>query len=221
MVNNSKYITPEVIAFELSTSFKNKQWEVDTVRTWCMNCETRYIKDIETMMKFVGVPLRIEHGMALLPCNVWRRLDVYKNRYEILSYNCNGAFLYDFHWKGVRRNYRDGEYIFIDYAGVNIDEEGECLIVKGHEEACKMYCKLQMFEEDMVMGRFPKDVYAQWSELFSGMYMAARSNYQHKDRKQIDNLTIIRANMIPKIGSLILDRDQFSEYYDSSANSTI
>jgi hypothetical protein len=214
MIDNSKYIGPEVIAYELSLSNKNKEWDLNTVRTWCMNCETRYIKDVDTMIEFEQIPLRYEHEQVLLPCNVFRILDVYRNHYEILDYKNNGAFLYDFKWKGIHRHYPEGTAIFINYRGINIDHEtGECLIVKGHEEACKLYCKLQMYEDDRNMGRFPKDIYAQWEEQFSGMYMAARSNYQHKDRKKIDNLTIIRGNMVPKIGSLVLHNQQFNEFY--------
>lgn len=182
-----------------------------------MNCETRFIKDVDTMIEFESIPLVVEHGQALLPCNVWRILDVYKNHLEILDYKSNGAYLYDFKWKGRPRHYREGEVIFINYRGINIDPDtGECLIVKGHEESCKLYCKLQMYEDDRNMGRFPKDVYAQWEELFSGMFVAARSNYQHKDRKKIDNLTIIRGNMVPKIGSMVLHNQQFNEYYRST-----
>ena len=209
VVNNQKFVSVDVIAYELGQTFKSKNWNIGDIRTWCSVVETRYVKDIETMAEFEEIDLTVDNGMVLLPCNIFRILDVYKSENEILEYKNNGSYLYDFKINGHKANYVDGTKLYIDYRGVNVDNNGEILIVKGHEEACKTYCKLQMFEEDAAFGRFDKSMFAMWKEEFSGQFKAARYNIQHKSRLKIDNLTVIRGNMIPKIGDLVLHHELF------------
>jgi hypothetical protein len=204
-MNNQKYVTPDVIAYELGREFKSKKWDIGDVRTWCGIVETRYVKDIETMMKFEEVPLTVTSNMLLLPCNVFRILDVYESVNKNLTYKNNGAYLYDFKYNGVKQTYSDNFTLYLNYIGINIDEStGEILIVKGHEEACKTFCKIEAFAEDAAYGRFSKDIWAMWKEEFSGQFKAARYNVQHKSRLDIDNLNIIRGNMIPKIAGIEL-----------------
>jgi hypothetical protein len=211
MINNQKYITPEIIAFELSQIYKSKTWDIGSVRTWCMNVETRFIKDIETMIKYEEIDLTVNNNMVLLPCNIFRILDVYLGDNQIgLDYKNNGSYLYDLKQNGNILNLPDNSIIYINYRGINIDTNtGEFLIVKGHEEACKTYCKIQMFEEDVALGKFNASLWAGWQQQFSGQFLGARNNYQHKSRKQIDDLNIIRGNMIQKIGDLSLYHELF------------
>ena len=51
---------------------------------------------------------------------------------------------------------------------------------------------------------FSKDLWYLWKEEFSGQFKASRYNIQHKSRLDIDNLNIIRGNMIPKIAGIEL-----------------
>jgi len=211
MINNQKYITPEIIAFELSQIYKSKIWDIGAVRTWCMNVETRFIKDIETMIKYEEIDLTVNNNMVLLPCNIFRILDVYlSDNQNGLDYKNNGSYLYDLKQNGNTINLPDNSIVYINYSGVNIDiNTGEFLIVKGHEEACKTYCKIQMFEEDVAFGKFNYSLWAGWQQQFSGQFLGAKNNYQHKSRKQIDDINIIRGNMVQRIGDLPLHHELF------------
>ena len=107
------------------------------------------------------------NNMLLLPCNVFRLLDVYESRNKKLTYKNNGAYLYDFRYNGIKQTYPNGFKLYLNYVGINIDETtGELLIVKGHEEACKTFCKIEAFAEDAAYGRFSKDLWYLWKEEF-------------------------------------------------------
>lgn len=210
--NTQRFVSAEIVAYELGRSFKSKTWDIGDIRTWCGEVETRYIKDIETMVNYEEIDLTVDNGMVLLPCNIFRILDVYEHRNRILEYDMtdNGTYIYNFRHNGRKVHYPDGSRIFINYRGTNIDEKtGEMLIVKGHEIPCKTWCKINAFEEDAAMGRFNEKLWFYWKEEFSGQFQAAKQNFQHKSRSRIDNLNIIRGNMIPKIAGLSLHHELY------------
>lgn len=214
-MNNQKFVSCDVIAYELGQLYKSKNWEIGNIRTWCAEVETRYIKDIETMTEFEEIDLTVDldsndNPQVLLPCNIFRILDIYENSEVNLEYKTNGAYAYDFKWNDIAQTYEDGDVLYINYRGVNIDETtGEILIVKGHEIACKTWCKIQMFEEDAAFGKFDKNLIEVWKNDFSGQCIAARHNYQHKSRERINNLNIIRGNQIVQIAGLSLHHELF------------
>ena len=217
-VNNQRFVSAEVIAYELGQVWKSKNWDIGNIRTWCAAVETRYIKDIMTMMDYEEIDLTVNldssgEPIVLLPCNVFSVLDVYKDEHSMLDYKTNGSYLFDFKHHGRKEKLREGEAIFINYKGTNIDPEtGELLIVKGHEEACKTFCKIQMFKEDAGLGAFDRNMWLLWKQEFSGQFQASKYNYQHKNRLQINNLNKIRGNMIVKIGGLSLHHELFKTY---------
>lgn len=208
-VNNQKFVSVDVIAYELGLLYKSKTWNIGDVRTWCADVETNHIRDVETMTFFEGVDLTVTNGIVLLPCNVYRIYDVYDASNNQLMYNTNGAYLYDFKINGTSVTFNDNDVLYINYVGINVDDNGEILIVKGHETACKTWCKINAFEEDAAYGKFDKSMWSLWREEFSNQCLAARYNIRHKDRLNIDNINKIRGNMLPKIGSLILYHEMF------------
>jgi hypothetical protein len=214
-MNNQKYVSVDVIAYELGQLYRSKNWEIGNIRTWCAEVETRYIKDIETMTSYKEIDLTVNFDangkpQVLLPCNVFRNLDIYENSSINLEFDTNGSYAYNFKWNGITQTYNVGDFLYINYEGVNIDEAtGEILVVKGHEIACKTWCKIQMFEEDSALGKFDKNLVEVWKNDFSGQCIAARHNYQHKSRQRIDNLNIIRGNMVTNIAGLSLHHELF------------
>ena len=171
-----------------------------------------------TMMEYEDIDLTVDFDsngepIVFLPCNVFRVLDVYKDSHRMLEYKTNGAYMYDFSHNGHKEKLREGEPIYINYRGTNIDADtGEILIVKGHEEACKTFCKIQMFEEDAALGSFDKNMWLLWKTEFANQSQAAKYNYQHKSRLKIDNLNKIRGNMIVQIGGLVLHHELFKTH---------
>jgi hypothetical protein len=209
-INNQRFVSADVIAYELGQVYKSKSWDIGNVRTWCAEVETQRIKDVGTMTQYLKIDLTVNNGMVLLPCNVFRVYDLYEGSNKMLEYNTNGAYLYDIRFNGVKQNYPDGSKLYINYVGTNIDvNTGEILIVKGHEIACKTLCKINMFEEDAAFGKFDKNLIEVWKQELSGQVLAAKYNVQHKSRKQIDNLNKIRGNMLVSIAGLSLHHELY------------
>jgi hypothetical protein len=211
MVNNSLYVSHKVIYADLSRKFKDKLFEEDDIIEWVGICESRYTHDIDMMFKFTEVPLTVQtignRPMAKLPCNIFRLLDVYTSS----------------DWKSTQEHYNNGEYlilpdgytlqyVFINYIGTPISDDGEPLIVKGHENAVETFIKLQAFEEDWINQSISPTVYGTWQQMFSGQIQNSKYTFRHFDRSYFEKLMIIHGNSVPKIGTLPLYNNQFNEF---------
>jgi len=206
-VNNNKFISHHVIHADLARKFKTKTFHIDDIEEWCFIAESRYIIDIRAMVQILGISLSVEFlgskPIAYLPCNVIRILDVYLPNEKRIPYVHNGAFLYlseDF----------TGDTVMLNYIGSPIDVDGGSLIIKGHENACEQYCKLQAFEEDWINGKINQNAYVDWQRTFSGMMQNISQDVKNLDMDKLNKLDIIRGNMIPRIGRLVLSQNQFS-----------
>ena len=197
MISNTKYITHEVIHADLSRTYKDKDFDNNDILEWCQIVECRYIKDIETMYKYIGVALTVTDNKTLLPCNIYRLEDIYTNptgSKSFLDCSNNGEYL---------MNIPDGyNTIYINYVGTPINEEGMPLIAKGHENACEKYCLLQAYMSEYLNNQISPQIYTNWEIQFSGQISNSRYNFRHKTRKEIDDINIIRGNSIPLIGKL-------------------
>lgn len=205
--NNNKFISHHVIHADLVRKFKTKTFHIDDIEEWCFIAESRYIIDIRAMVQVLGVPLTVEmlgsRAIAYLPCNVIRILDVYLSNGQRIPYVHNGAFLY------LNEGFL-GDSVMLNYIGSPIDVDGGSLIVKGHENACEQYCKLQAFEEDYVNGKINQNAYMDWQRTFSGMMQNIKQDVKNLDMDKLNKLDIIHGNMIPRIGRLVLKQNQFS-----------
>ena len=156
-----------------------------------------------TMVRYEEVELTVESCRALLPCNLERILDIYDpNESIVVGAQNMGSYL------SLPDDYTD-DTVFINYVGTPLSNQGIPLIVKGHENACELFCKIRTFEEDMVDGRFDKNLWMSWDQQFSGMCQNALQNWKHKTRDDINKLQVIRGNMIPVIGLTTLFHKRF------------
>ncbi len=207
MVNSSFFISPEVIQADLSRVYKRKHFDIDDIVEWCGIAETRYIKDIDLMCPVYEVPLSIVNGSALLPCNVYRLLDVYDGYGSLISFtkNSSGAYIGNFKYNGQTNAYTE-DIIYINYMGTPVEETtGYPLIIKGHENACEMFCKIRSFEEDAVLGNISYSVIDRWENRFSGLLAhVAQNPYKQKTQQAIKELDYIRGDMFPSIGKVVL-----------------
>lgn len=211
MVNSQYLISPITIQADLSRVFKSKNFDIYDIVEWCGIAETRYIKDIELMIPVYEVPLVVSSSQALLPCNVYRLLDVYDVGGSLIDFKMNnhGTYLTSLKYRNRDEDYAE-DTIYINYMGTPIDDEtGYPLIIKGHENACEMFCKIRSFEEDAVLGKISYPMWDSWNMKFSGMIShAAQNPYRHKTRAHLKDLEIIRGDSLPAIGKLILSHKQ-------------
>ena len=208
MINDQKYISHKAIAADITRVYKNKPVDLNDILEWCSQVETRYNIDVDKMVLYIKVGLNVDQEtsppQALMPCNVFRLLDVYSAAEEYINYYNNGAYLI------LPADYKS-DHVYINFVGTALSDEGEPLIIKGHENACETFCKIRLFEEDVAYGRFNMQLWAMWKEEFSGQVAASKSDMRHFDRQHFNKLNIIRGNMIPKIGGLVLFHKNFSE----------
>ncbi len=207
MVNSNYLISPETIQADLSRVFKSKIFDLHDIIEWCGIAETRYIKDIDLMVPVYEVPLTVVNSQALLPCNIYRILDVYDGNSTLIDFkfNSHGTYLVNLKYRDRDSAYTE-DTIYINYMGTPIDEDtGYPLIIKGHENACEMFCKIRAFEEDAVLGKISYPMWDSWNMKFSGMISnAAQNPYRHKTKVYLKELEIIKGDMFPQIGKLVL-----------------
>ena len=200
-IQNNKYSSYRVVHSELNRIYKHKPFDINDVQEWCAQVETRYTDNADTLVHFLQICLTVENGMALTPCNITRILDIYSdpdNENSVVNASDNGVYL-------IMPVDYSLDYVYINYVGCPINEEGEILILKGHEEVCKTYCKINHFEEDVTNRKFDANIWAMWDTKFSNQVKNARYDvFRNWTRDKFNQLNVIHGNMVPKIGGLVL-----------------
>lgn len=200
-VKNYKYLHPKYILSNLARKFKSKQIQMGDIIEWCAFAETNHIKDIGSMISFQGIGIEISGGVAKLPCNIFRIEDIYDEDERHLYVSNNGEYLSnikDEHGTSLD----DGDYVYLNYAGIPVDDEGVPLVTAGHEIACETFCKINLFEEDALFGKIDRNIFIQWKAEFSGQVLAARNSFRFQTRKDVEYMALPLLNMIPKIADL-------------------
>jgi hypothetical protein len=203
VIDNSLYTSPEIIYAKLKRIYKQKQFELADIIEWCADVETNYITDIDKMFYYEADEFIVTNGMVLLPCFLFRLLDVYSDPTTsnslIEKIGNNGTYLFGFPDRIV-----DGNTIYLNYIGIPITDNGNPLIHKTHEPACEMFCKIKMFEEDVANGKFPVNLHENWNMRFGNMCSAANQDMRNYMRSDFNKLHRIRGMMINRIGQTTL-----------------
>jgi hypothetical protein len=95
-------------------------------------------------------------------------------------------------------NYRDRR-ITIDYIGILLDEEGYPMIDEISLQACYYYCLKMMMMEDFLLGKVPPVAFEFIDESYGKYVQKARSSFKNVSRNDMDEITMILYNMVPKI----------------------
>ncbi len=201
MANNTIFMSPSVVWSTLSELYKSIEFDEDVVIGLCATLEVDHIKDITLMQPFQGIGIEKINGLVKVPCNVFRILDIYEANENPLTAANNGSYLYNLQDKYGNAP-DDGDIIYLNYKGIHVDNDGIPQIVTWHQEACETYCKIKILEEAVGMGKFKESMYERWLMMLPGQISAAKNNFRHKTRKEVDDLNIIRYNMIVKIHNL-------------------
>lgn len=209
MINTAFFYSPELIYKRLARTFHSREFHLDDIIELCGECETSYIKDMEAMITINSVPLTVTNGNVLLPCNVFTILDVYDESKKPITYTplTTGAYISNLKYYRTETEVTD-ETVYINYIGSPIDEAGNPLIIKGHENACETFCKIRLFEEDAIFGKINANLWGRWNMQFSGQLANARSNpRRHSAVLYLKNLEVIRYDLLPKIGKVSLSHE--------------
>lgn len=176
---------------------KNKIYEM------CFDAEINHIKDGDLMSKFKEFPLDVDSttGLAVMPCNVIRVIEVYNEKGVDIPYTITGGN----HVKvpGVNKE------VFMHYYGVTADEDGVPVIHQGHVNALVTFCLMRLVEKQVLKQKMPMGFLQKYELQFSNQVISVRQSAQYKDRKFYDNVNIIRFNMIKKVGRQRLMKTMF------------
>ena len=208
MINN-KYISVKTIAAKLARDVPSVEFDINDVVEWCAEAE----KNIGEFMYFephTDVEVKVKNRRGELPCNIWRLLQVKRNR------NCSGCEVLNYYNDGTFLNFSDnsftnalvsggnvpehGEFsVFIDYIGIPMDDEGFPMVMEGHQEACYWYILTKILFEDYLENKISTDRWNFIQEMYGKYVTKAKSSMQNLSRNDIDRLAMIRMTMVRNV----------------------
>jgi len=205
----SKWVTPETIAAKIARNFKNLEFDIYDVVEWCAECEIN-IGDFEGFMRYNDVEIEVKNRKALLPCNVYRLLDVRSGNCDncsVYNYENHGSFL-RFQHNSFTNSFTqntsppaNGELkLVIDYIGMPIDPEtGFPLIKEGHEEAAYWYCLTKLLLEDWLNGKIDNSRWEFINRMYGDYVQKAKSSFRFVSRDDMERFAMAAANLVPKL----------------------
>lgn len=199
MQENILFTDHKDITQRLSQYISQKNIQEADIMEWCQQAENEYIMDMTAMWKYLNVALTVEAGIAMLPCNVQRILDVFTSRGNSSSrieYANNRGYIF------LGADYKSDK-VYINYIGTPISEDGVPLIAKGHEAACELYCMTKIYFEDSLYGRINQQLYEQWSQRFNNAVIAIRQSAKRVDRAKLQTYDAMKYAVM-RIGRLQL-----------------
>ena len=206
--NNTKYTSYLDIAQKLSREFPDKTDNINPadIAAWCAECETDYIGDIESHREYIDFPIIVNNFQALLPCTLFKLLDVYYSPYssginvQRVTYNNNGSYI-NFATNQKFATDNDGnDIIYIKYYGLAIDPlTGYPLIKKGHEQACEAFCTKKIFLSDFYSGRLNGNIWGDILQELNNQLQTAKTPFRHMSNQDMLRMQKIRFNMIQKL----------------------
>ncbi len=190
MFYNNKYVGIETVLAQITSIYKSINLTKQDIIEWVMDCEINHIAAVRDWTLFVDVPLEMDQKKALLPCNVYKLLEVRKGG-DFIKFHNNGTYIF------LNENYAD---LTITYRGIAVMEDGTPVIVRGHEDACARFCIMNHFEEDFAFGKMDQTRYGFIQDKWYEARDNARASLRHLTRNEIEELLQINADMIPLLG---------------------
>ena len=198
MSQNILYTDHLDIMTRLASFITQKNVQEADIMEWCQQAEVEFIKDMTSFWKYLNVKLQVKNNTAQLPCNVFRILDVFSspdNNQSRISYGGNRGFIFlpDY----------NNDYIYINFIGTPINDDGMPMIAKGHEQACETYCLLRMFAEDSIYRKIDPNLYNLWEQKFQGQVTNIKQSVRRFDRNKMNVLNAMKYSVM-RIGNLRL-----------------
>jgi len=196
-INSGKYVSVKNVAARLARNVKNQNFDIYDVAEWAAECEIDEIGQFEGFAKYRNVVIQVKHNKAYLPCNVYRILNVYRNRCSIPTYSWDGAYL-RFNFDDPRTFNKDYS-IELDYLGIMVDDEGLPMILEGHQEACYWYIMTKLYFEDYMNRLIDENRYTFLQDRLGHYVAKSKSSMRHYSRDDMNDVQAILHNMVPKV----------------------
>lgn len=206
----AKYVTAENIAAKIDRDYPDVMFDIADIIEWCAEAENN-IGEFESFQDVRDHEIEIIDRKALLPCNVWRLLDVKLGCCSIPNYTNNGTYLIFSDNSFTNATFSVGTLgnnppkngtlkARIDFIGIPIDPDtGYPLIMDGHQEACYWYCLKKLLFSDFMSGKIGESKY-QYIDIQYGHYVQkAKSSMRYTSRDDLNRIQFIKYNIIPSI----------------------
>jgi len=199
-MENQKYFKAEKIFARLSKIHKQKMTPIDigTIIEWCAEIEIEVIGNWAQFERYDKYEITVGDGKALLPCNIYRILDVYDaNEMRIMRYKNNGAYISFSDFGG---SIPDGSKLYINYSGIPVDPETNYpLFLRGHEQALFHGCVVNLYQEDFSMGKMRGDAYQEMVGSYEIALNSCNNGFRHFSRNDAKDCLAVVCNVIQKI----------------------
>lgn len=198
MSQNNLYTDHLDIMTRLASYITQKNVQEADIMEWCQQAEVEHIQDLSAMWKYLNVKLKVINGTAQVPCNIFRILDVFSqqdNPNSRVSYGGNRGFIFLPEYKG--------EYIYMNFIGTPINDDGMPMIARGHESACETYCLTRMFAEDYIYQKIHPNIYQGWMQQFTGQMVSIKQSMRRFDRDRMNTINCMKYSVM-RIGNLRL-----------------
>jgi hypothetical protein len=186
---NTKFSKASVILSRLKRLAPSKTFSPVDVIEWSSECVVEELKMAPAWYTYKKVALTVTNGKALLPCNLYRLLDVYDRMSKRVKYDdSSGSYL-------VFEGYSD-TYIYINYYGLPIDSDGMILIPKGSEKACTYYCLKMVYQDDYMTNKINGQQWQMIDEEYNQGQRQAWSNIKGLSRNEEEELQQMNYNFV-------------------------
>lgn len=205
-MKNQRFTTVENIAARIATTHKNKNLIIDEIAQWCAECSIEIVGNPDAMYKYNKVKCFVTSAKALLPCNIYRLLDVYDNldNRKTLYYN-DGIHLIFNSNEYFDKDANGYEYVYINYYGIAVDNKtGYPLIPRGHELACEAYCVWKLYTEDYLTGKINGQQWGYLDQQKTIQCAAANNGFRHDSNDDMKGILNVVHNMIPNAKAIPL-----------------
>lgn len=196
-IGSGKYVSIKSVAARIARNLKGKEIDIYDIAEWCGECETDEIGMYEGFVKYRNVAIPVKHNRAYLPCNIYRVLSVHRNKCAVTRYQWDGAYL-RFNWDDPA-TFNDEYFIYVDYLGVAVDEDGLPMILDGNQEACYWYVLTKIYFEDYVSGILPENRYMFMQERMGHYVTKAKGSFRNVSRDDLNEVQMLMHNLIPKV----------------------
>jgi len=197
---NSKYFTAEKIYTRLVDRYRKKMGgvKIGTIVEWCAEIEIEVLGNWKQFQRFDKYEMEVVSGKALLPCNLYRILDVYdSSEKRIMNYHNNGVYL-SFSDYGDNKP-SDGSKIYINFLGIAVDpESGYPYLLRGHEQALFWGCVVRLHDEDFSLGLINANAYSDMVLKYEAALNAADSGFRHFSKNDEKEYMAVILNAIQK-----------------------
>ena len=199
----------QTILDSITRIHRNKPINEGDIIEWVSECETDHIQDVENMIGYSGLRLEVRNKKALLPCNVYRILKVYTSKTDR---NSDVNYVQVKRWLNMPSNY-DKDYVYVDFYGLRIDENGMPQIMDGHLPALQAFCVHNMYYEDWLLGKIDN---SRWMFIYEDMVNKVRdvrNSLRNVNFEDLNKLHFIQFNMVPKIGTMQFSIDDVDNHF--------